>query len=195
LPRVAVAWDFSGRGVSRAYAFFGRFLESPALTSPQRTREHDFAAGVQSQVFRDLIAGFDYVHKQFSDAPDGRSSYDGATLSVGKPFSANSLLQASYTLSSLRGAGNVPGDTPNVLKLDLAYAHEWSAKTTLTFGSSFRAIQGSPWQTTLDIRLGLVRALSSPYLVTVTADLLNLFDREGGGVPPFAARFGARLSF
>jgi carboxypeptidase family protein len=195
LPRVGIAWDFSGRGVSRAYAFFGRFLESPPLTSPQRTREHDVAGGVQSQVWRDLVAGLDYVHKEFSDAPDGRTSYDGATLFVAKPFSAGSLLQASYTLSSLRGSGAIAGDAPHALKIDAAYAYEWSPKTTFTLGSSFRAIQASPWQTTLDVRLGMVRALSSPYLLTVAVDALNLFDREAGGAPPLAIRFGVRLSF
>jgi len=195
LPRVGVSWDFSGRGISRAYAFFGRFLDSPPLTAPQRTRERDFASGVQSQIWRDLVAGLDYVHKQFSDAPDGRTSYDGATLFLAKPLSASSLLQASYTLSSLRGAGNIAGDYPNALKLDAAYAYEWSAKTTLTCGTSFRAIQSSPWQTTLDVRLGMIRSLSSPYLLTVTLDAVNLFDRQAGGEPPLAIRFGARLSF
>jgi hypothetical protein len=150
---------------------------------------------VQSQIWRDLVAGLDYVHKQFSDASDGRTSYDGATLFVAKPFSASSLLQASYTLSSLRGAGNIAGDSPNALKLDAAYAYEWNAKTTLTCGTSFRAIQSSPWQTTLDVRLGMVRSLSSPYLLTVTLDAVNLLDRRAGGEPPLAIRFGARLSF
>jgi len=107
LPRAAVAWDFSGRGVSRAYAFVGRFFESPDLTSTQRTREHQFAGGIQSQVFRDLVCGLDYVHKDFRDAPDGRTAYDGATLSLAKPFSASSLVQASYTLASLRGSGTI----------------------------------------------------------------------------------------
>jgi hypothetical protein len=195
LPRVAVSWDFSGRGVSRAYVFFGRFLESPVLTSPLRTQEHDFAAGVHSQVWRDLVAGLDYVHKQFKDAADGRTSYDGATLFVTKPFSASSLLGASYTLSSLRGSGGIPGSADNAFKLDLAYAYEWSPKTTITFGSSFRAVQGSPWETTLDARLGLVRALTSPYLLTLAVDALNLFDRETAATPPLAIRFGARLSF
>jgi Carboxypeptidase regulatory-like domain/TonB dependent receptor len=195
LPRAALAWDFSGRGTSRAYAFVGRFFESADLTSPRRTREHQFAGGVQSQVFRDLVGAVDYVHKDFRDAPDGRSSYDGVTLSVAKPFSASSLLQASYTVSSLRGTGNIAGDAPNAVKLDAAYAYEWDAKTTATFGTSFRALQTSPWQTTLDVRFGVVRALTSPYLLTFTIDGLNLFDQEANGMPPFALRFGARLSF
>src|SRR5204863_214377 len=126
LPRAGIAWDFSGRGVSRAYAFVGRFFESPALISQRRTREHQLAAGVQSQIWRDVVASLDYIHKDFRDALDGRDSYDAATLSLAKPFSANSLLQASYTLSSLRGPGrNIAADTPNVLKLDAAYAYEW----------------------------------------------------------------------
>src|SRR5919204_564883 len=165
LPRAGFAWDFSGRGVARAYAFVGRFFESPALISQRRTREHQLAAGVQSQVWRDLVAGIDYIHKDFRDAPDGRDSYDAATLSLAKPFSANSLLQASYTLSSLRGSGNIPADAPTALKLVAAYAYEWDPKTTATLGSSFRAIEGSPWQTTIDVRVGVVRALTSPYLL------------------------------
>jgi len=141
------------------------------------------------------VAGVDYIHKDFRDAPDGRDSYDAATLSLAKPFSANSLLQASYTLSSLRGTGNLAGDTPSALKLDAAYAYEWDPKTTATFGTSFRAIEGSPWQTTIDARVGLVRALTSPYLLTVTLDAMNLLDRQAGGTPPLAIRFGAKLSF
>jgi Carboxypeptidase regulatory-like domain/TonB dependent receptor len=195
LPRVGVAWDFSGRGASRAYAFVGRFFESPELASQRRTREHQLAAGVQSQIFRDVVAGLDYVHKDFRDAPDGRSSYDAATFSLAKPFSASSLLQASYTHSSLRGAGAIAADAPNVIKLDAAYAYEWDAKTTATLGTSFQAIDGSPWQVTLDLRAGVVRALTSPYVLTVTADVLNLFDRERGGTPPLAGRFSARLAF
>jgi len=195
LPRVGVAWDFSGRGVSRAYAFVGRFFESPELASQRRTREHQLAAGVQSQIFRDVVAGLDYVHKDFRDAPDGRTSYDGATLSLAKPFSASSLLQASYTLSSLQGSGAVAADAPNVIKLDAAYAYEWDAKTTATLGTSLRVIEGSPWQATMDVRAGIVRALTNPYVLTVTADVLNLFDRERGGTPPLAGRFSARLSF
>jgi hypothetical protein len=194
-PRVGIAWDFSGRGISRAYAFVGRFFDSPQLGSQQRTREHQLAAGVQSQIWRDLVAGLDYVHKDFHDAPDGRDSYDAATISLAKPFSASSLLQASYTLSSLRGPGNIDGDAPNAVKLDAAYAYEWDAKTTATAGASFRAIEGNPWLTTVDVRFGVVRSLTSPYLLTVTLDALNLLDRQAGGAPPLAIRFGARLSF
>jgi len=43
--------------------------------------------------------------------------------------------------------------------------------------------------------VGIVRALTSPYLLTVTLDALNLLDRQAGGTPPLAIRFGARLSF
>jgi hypothetical protein len=91
--------------------------------------------------------------------------------------------------------GAIPGDAPNALKLDAAYAYEWDAKTTATFGTSFRAVQSSPWLATLDVRAGVVRALTSPYLLTLTIDGLNLFDQESNGMPPFALRFGARLSF
>jgi hypothetical protein len=195
-PRAGIAWDFSGRGVSRAYAFVGRFFESPPLLgTQQRTREHQLAAGIQSQIWRDVVAGLDYVHKDFRDAPDGRDSYDAATLSLAKPFSASSLLQASYTFSSLRGSANSAADTPSAVKLDAAYAYEWDPKTTATAGFSFRAIEGNPWVTTVDVRLGVVRSLTSPYLLTLTLDALNLLDREAGGMPPLAIRFGARLSF
>ncbi len=195
LPRAGVTWDFSGRGVSRVYAFFGRFIELASVGVMQRTRESDVSAGVESQVFRDLVAGLDYVHKQFGGAPDGRTSYDGATVFVAKPFSANSLLSASYTRSTLRGASSVSANAANVFKLDAAYAYEWSPRTTFSFGTSFRAIQASPWQTTLDVRLSMVRSLSSPYLLALNVDALNLLDREAGGMPPLAIRFGGRLSF
>jgi len=161
----------------------------------ERTRERDFSAGLESQVLRDLVAGLDYVHKQFGGSPDGRTSYDGATVFVAKPFSASTLLSASYTRSTLRGSDNVLANAPNVFKLDAAYAFEWSPRTTLTFGTSLRAIQASPWQTTLDVRLAMVRSLSSPYLVALNVDALNLLDREAGGTPPLAIRFGGRLSF
>ena len=195
LPRFGMTWDFSGRGTARAYAFFGQFLELAALGATTRTREHDISAGVQSQVVRDVVAGLDYVHKNFSGAADGRSSYDAATVFVSKPFSASSFLRASYTLSSLRGTGSIPGDAPNQIRLDAGYAYEWSASTTLSFGTSFRAIQGNPWLTTVDVRLGMVRALTTPYLLTVTVDAMNLLAREAGGQPPLGIRFGARLSF
>ena len=89
----------------------------------------------------------------------------------------------------------IAADAPNVIKLDAAYAYEWDARTTATLGTSFRVIQGSPWQATMDVRAGVVRALTNPYVLTVTADVLNLFDRERGGTPPLAGRFSARLSF
>ena len=195
LPRAGITWDFSGRGVSRAYVFFGRFIESAPVGVMERTRESDFSAGLESQVLRDLVAGLDYVHKQFGGSPDGRTSYDGATIFVAKPFSASTLLSASYTRSTLRGSDNVLANAPNVFKLDAAYAFEWSPRTTLTFGTSLRAIQASPWQTTLDVRLAMVRSLSSPYLLALNVDALNLLDREAGGTPPLAIRFGGRLSF
>jgi hypothetical protein len=104
-------------------------------------------------------------------------------------------LRASYTASTLRGPGQIPGDVPNAVRLDAAYAYEWDANTTLTFGGSFRAIEASPWVTTLDVRLAAVRILPPPYLLNVSVDALNLLDREDGGIPPLAIRFGARLSF
>jgi hypothetical protein len=195
LPRVGVSWDFSGGGTSRAYAFYGRFLDPTPLDVPVRVIEDHFALGVERQLWRDLVGGLGYVHKRFEGALDGRTGYDGFTISVAKPFSAGSLLRASYTRASLRGGVPLPGEAPNTFKIDAAYAYEWSANTTFTLGTSFRAIEGSPWLTTLDVRLGAVRALSSPYLLTVSVDALNLLDREAGGTPPLAIRFGARLSF
>ena len=195
LPRASLSWDFSGAGTSRAYAFYGRFLDPAPLGADTRLLEDQVALGVDRQLWRDLAFGLAYVHKKFSGAPDGRTSYDGVTASIAKPFFAGTLLRASYTRSSLRGAGEIPGDAPNAFKLDGAYAYEWSAKTTVTFGTSFRAIEGSPWLTTLDARLGFVRVLPTPYLLTVTVDALNLLDREEGGTPPLSIRFGARLSF
>jgi Carboxypeptidase regulatory-like domain/TonB dependent receptor len=195
LPRAGIAWDFSGRGVSRAYVFFGRFIESSPVGVLQRTRESDVSAGVESQVLRDLVAGVDYVHKQFGGSADGRTSYDGATVFVAKPFSASSLLTASYTRSTLRGSSSVSANAPNVFKLDAAYAYEWDPRTTFSMGTSFRAIEASPWQTTIDVRLSVIRTLSSPYLLAFNVDALNLLDREAGGTPPLAIRFGGRLSF
>jgi hypothetical protein len=195
LPRLGVSWDFSGAGTSRAYAFYGRFLDPSPLDVPVRMIENHFLIGAERQLFRDLVGALRYVHKQFEGALDGRTGFDAVTVSVEKPFSFNSLLRASYTRAWLRGGAPLPGEAPNTFKLDAAYAYEWSAKTTLSLGMSFRAIEASPWQTTLDVRVGAVRALSSPYLLTLTLDALNLLDRQEGGTPPLAIRFGARLSF
>jgi len=41
----------------------------------------------------------------------------------------------------------------------------------------------------------MVRALTTPYLLTVMVDAMNLLAREAGGQPPLGIRFGARLSF
>ncbi|MGZ6125508.1 MAG: hypothetical protein ACXWLR_11150, partial [Myxococcales bacterium] len=195
LPRIGVSWDFSGAGVARAYAFYGRFLDPAPLDVPVRAIEDHFGLGVERQVWRDLVGGLGYVHKRFDGALDGRTGYDAVTVSVAKPFSTGSLLRASYTHASLRGGAPLPGEAPNSFRLDAAYTYEWSANTTLSLGTSFRAIEASPWQTTLDVRLGAVRALSSPYLLALTLDALNLLDRQAGGTPPLAIRFGARLSF
>ena len=195
LPRLAVAWDFSGAGTSRAYAFYGRFLDPVAVADPARVIENHLGLGVDHRLWRDLTGGLLYVHKMFDGALDGRSSYDALTISVAKPFSFGTLLAASYTYSSLRGASDIPEDAPSQVKLDAAYAYEWDAKTTLTGGASFRAIETSPWTIALDARLGLSRILSNPYVLALNLDVFNLFDRQEGGQPPLAIRFGARLSF
>ncbi len=195
LPRAAVSWDFGGTGASRLWASYGRFLDPAPLGADTRLIEHQIGLGVDRQLLQDLVGGLGFLHKEFSGAPDGRTSYDGLTVSVTKPFSAGTLLRASYTRSWLRGVADPAAEAPHVFKLDAAYAYEWTAKTTLTFGSSLRAIDASPWLTTLDVRLAAVHVLPTPYLLTVTVDALNLLDEQDAETPPLAIRFGARLSF
>jgi hypothetical protein len=195
LPRVGLAWDFSGAGTSRAYAFYGRFFDPSPLGDATRLIENHLGLGVDRQLWRDLVGSLGYVHKMFDGAPDGRTKYDAVTVSVAKPFSFGTLLRASYTYSSLRGNGEIAEDAPNQIKLDAAYSYEWSAKTTLLAGTAFRAIEGSPWTTTLDLRVGMVRALSAPYVLALNLDVFNLLNRQEGGAPPLAIRFGGRLSF
>jgi len=195
LPRASIAWDFSGTGAARAWGFYGRFVDPAPLASAARLIENQVAFGIDREIWRDFAGGLGWVHKQFSGAPDGRTSFDALTLSLEKPFSAGALLRASYTLSSLRGPAPMPDDAPNAFKLDAGYAYEWDPRTTLTLGTSFRAIEASPWQTTIDARLGVVRMLPPPYVATLTVDVLNLLAREAGGMPPLSIRFGGKLSF
>jgi hypothetical protein len=244
MPRAGLTYDFTGRGLSRVYASFGRFYQHPPLAvaglsvAPVLggTYNDAYAAGVQYQALHDMVVGVDYTHKLAN--PLVRRVYDGVTLSAFKQFSDNYLLQASYTFSSWRGdwagpfrpeslasatdltsafsaasgqvnqAGPLPGDAPHVVKLDAAYVYEWTARTTVTVGTAFRAFQGGPlsylaqspgnpslgdtasyllprgsagrlaWQTTLDLRAGLSRALTSKYTLSATLDLLNLFNRQ-----------------
>jgi hypothetical protein len=195
LPRVGLAWDFSGAGTSRAYAFYGRFFDPSPVGDATVLIENHLELGVDHRLWRDLVGSLGYVHKMFDGAPDGRTSYDAVTASLAKPFSFGSFLRASYTYSSLRGNGEIAEDAPNQIKLDAAYSYEWSAKTTLLAGTAFRAIEGSPWTTTLDVRVGMVRALSAPYVLALNLDVFNLLNRQEGGAPPLAIRFGGRLSF
>lgn len=284
MPRVGLSYDFTGRGLSKAYAFFGRFYESvpldaavSVLSAPTTVRyaarscgastsagsldprkcaalspyafssspaldaslrggfDDQYSAGAQYQLLRDVVAGIDYTHRTLGRAvedvagvvtnpAEASRTYDGVTLALAKQFSQGYLLQASYTLSSWRGtytgpseldvaslanrSGALPGDMPQVFKLDGAYAYEYSPKITFTFGGVFRAFQGAPvsflardpaapqagetasfvlprgsagrlpWQTTLDLRGGFTYALTASYAATVTLDLLNLFNRQ-----------------
>ena len=195
LPRVGLAWDFSGAGTSRAYAFYGRFFDIAPVGDTTKLIENHLGLGLDHQLWRDLVGSLGYVHKMFDGAPDGRTKYDAVTVSVAKPFSFGSLLRASYTYSSLRGNGEIAEDAPNQIKLDAAYSYEWTAKTTLLAGTAFRAIEGSPWTTTLDARVGMVHLLSAPYVLALNLDAFNLLNRQEGGQPPLAIRFGGRLSF
>ncbi|HET7786233.1 MAG TPA: TonB-dependent receptor [Myxococcales bacterium] len=170
--------------------------------------------------------------------PSPSRTYDGVTLSVARRFADGYFLQASYTVSSFRGnyagpfraesleadphltteyaraasllnrSGALPGDAPQVIKVDGAYAWDYSPRTTFTLGLAFRAIQGAPlnflsrdpqapsagetesfilprgsagrlpWQTTLDLRFGVGYALSGSYSLAVTLDLLNLLNTQ-----------------
>ncbi len=326
MPRLGLSYDFTGRGLSRAYAFYGRFYESVPLDMADRalsartsvqykadatkcapsgsftaidprtcpasspytfsgatsgylidpdlhgSYDDQYSAGVQYQLLRDVVVGIDYTRKSLGRSIEDMSItgaqggtlmvtnpgsagaagatigtvavpmpsriYDGVTLALAKQFSQGYLLQASYTVSSLRGNyaglfrpeglqtdpnltseydrfstfgnkfGRLPGDTPQVFKLDAAYAYEYSPKITFTAGTAFRAIQGGtlsylardptapqagptetfvlprgdagrlPWQTTLDLRGGVTWALSPTYSAAVTLDLLNVLNRQ-----------------
>jgi hypothetical protein len=237
-------------------------LLDPALGG---SYDDQYSAGAQYQVLRDVVVSVDYTHRSLGSAvedvgaapvlsnpgqaagatlqggvvvPSPDRTYDGVTLGVSRRFAEGYFLQASYTLSSLRGnyagpfraesldadphltsefarpaslvnrSGPLPGDTPQVIKLDGAYAYEYTARTTFTLGLAFRAIQGAPvsflardpqapgagetesfilprgtagrlpWQTTLDLRFGVGYALSGNYALAATLDLLNLLNSQ-----------------
>ena len=175
---------------------------------------------------------------QGAAVPSPGRTYDGVTLSAARRFADGYFLQASYTLSSFHGdyagpfraesleqdphltseyarpgsllnrSGPLPGDAPQVIKLDGAYAYEYSPRSTFTLGLAFRAIQGAPvsylardpqspqagetesfilprgsagrlpWQTTLDLRFGYGYLLTGNYSLSVTLDLLNVLNRQ-----------------
>jgi hypothetical protein len=184
LPRLGLSYDFTGRGLSRIYAGIGRFVtpaggeffREPLLATA-------FSAGAQLQFYRDAVASIDYTHKH---------NFDGVTLSVGKPLSQNYLLQASCGLSS----STALYDGRSILKLDAAYAYEWTARTTVTLGTAVHAVNSSAWAIGVDARAGLRHALSSRYLLALNFDVLNALDHQADLTEgPLALRFGASLSF
>ncbi|HEY6909721.1 MAG TPA: TonB-dependent receptor [Myxococcales bacterium] len=249
--------------VTSPFAFSG--ASSGVLLDPALGGSYDdqYSAGAQYQVLREVVVGIDYTHRSLGRAVEDVSAavltnpgeaagatvqgvavnspsrtYDGVTLSLARRFAEGWFLQASYTLSSLRGdyagpfraesleqdphltseyarpgslfnrSGPLPGDAPQVIKLDGAYAYEYSPRTTFTLGVAFRAIQGAPlnylardpqspqagetesfvlprgsagrlpWQTTLDLRFGMGYALTGNYTLAVTLDLLNVLNRQ-----------------
>lgn len=253
--------------VTSPYSFGGAgsgVLLDPALGG---SYEDHYSAGAQYQVLRDVVVGIDYTHRSLGRAvedvsaaapvltnpgaagtagaavqgavvPSPGRTYDGVTLAVARRFAEGYFLQASYTVSSLRGnyagpfraesldqdphltseyarpasllnrSGPLPGDAPQVIKLDGAYAYEYGPRTTMTVGLAFRATQGAPlnylardpqapqagetesfilprgsagrlpWQATLDLRFGLGYALTGSYALAVTLDLLNVLNTQ-----------------
>ena len=171
LPRVSAAYDFLGGGRSKVYAAYGRFEEPLALAAPASLAIDDvFSGGVQAQLDRDLAAGIDYTR---------RPLYDGVTATIAKPLSQNYLLQLSWTHAWWSVA-------TDIVKLDAAYAYEWTPRSTLTLGTALRAIRGAGWQTDLAARGAFVYELSSAVHLAVNLDVLD---------NPATARAGATLSF
>ena len=180
LPRLGLSWDFTGRGLSRLYAAWGRFFQPSTLGGAGSTAQAAFSSGAQLQLDRDLVASLDYTH---------RRAFDGAVLSVGKHLSENYLLQASYALSKALG-----NDGPSSLfKLEAAYAYEWTPKATVSLGV---ALQAARSRLGLDLRAALRYALTPAWQLALNADLLNALDHQAdAGEPPTSARFSAALSF
>lgn len=77
MTRIGASWDFTGRGLSKAYAFYGRF-----------ERVDQAIGGVQYRVFADAVASVEYAHTG--------KPYDAVMVALRKPFAQNYLLQASY---------------------------------------------------------------------------------------------------
>ena len=206
LPRVGLSWDFRGGGTSRAFVSWGRTTSATALAprASAYTASHSAAdqvtAGVESQVFRDLVAGAIHEHASL----DSRQ-YDGVTLLLRKPFGENYLLSASYTLSRLRKGPSVD-DAPNVFKLDLAYLHEVDARTSVSLGAAVRLFdQATALINEIDLRLTGTRKLNQDLSASVTLDLFNLTNGQArlpASNPglfedqlPISLRGGAALSF
>src|SRR5205085_12061393 len=60
--RFGMSWDFTGRGLSRAYVSYGRFYD-PLPLAVEGTATSAMSAGVQYQVFAELVASGDYTHR------------------------------------------------------------------------------------------------------------------------------------
>ena len=179
LPRLGLSWDFTGRGLSRLYAAWGRFFQPATLGSAGKSfAEGAFSAGLQYQLYRDLVASIDYTR---------RSVGDGFVLSLGKHLSENYLLQLSYA------TGLSASSLGSLFKVDAAYAYEWTPQTTVSLGV---ALQAARSRLGLDLRAGLRTALTPAYQLALNADLLNALDHQAdAGEPPLSARLSAALSF
>jgi hypothetical protein len=220
LPRLGLSWDFRGGGTSRAFVSWGRTTNATALVPPGPSIANGVSfgpslgiadqvtAGVESQVFRDLVAGAVYEHAVL----DARR-FDAVTLLVRKPFGENYLLSGSYTLSRLRG-GSPADDAPNVFKLDLAYLYELDARTSVSLGAAVRLFDlATALVNEIDLRLSGTRRLNQSLSASLTLDLFNLTDSRaplptifygaggtcclgsGENQLPFTLRGGAALSF
>ena len=75
MPRVGAAWDFTGRGFAKLYAFYGRFEDTEQAL-----------AGVQYQFLGDLVASIDCTNHP----------HNAVIAAITKPFSQGYLLQLSY---------------------------------------------------------------------------------------------------
>ena len=178
LPRLGLSYDFTGRGLSRLYAAWGRFFQPSALGGAGSRVDGAFSSGAEYQLYRDLVASIDYSRK---------GSLDGLTLAVGKRLSENYLLQLSYA------TGFSTASLGSLFKLEAAYAYEWTPKTTVSLGTALQAGSG---RAGLDLRAALRYALTPTYQLALTADVLNALDRQADAAePPLAARFAAALSF
>ncbi len=189
LPRAGAVFDFSGRGVSRAFASWGLVSPTmlaqrlnPAAPVPQVT------AGIEHQVYRDLALGLEVEHTE----PDGRH-YNAVTLLAHKPFSENYLFTASYTRASL--------DVADAFKLDLAYVYEVDARTSVSLGAAGRLFKpASGWTGEVDLRLAGSRKLNQDFTLAANIDLFNLTNTQAllpSGLQqlPLSLRAGSSLSF
>jgi hypothetical protein len=142
-----------------------------------------FSSGAQYQFHRDMVASIDYSRRPDSEA---------VTLAVAKPVSENYLLQASTTI----GASSQPGRSPDLLKLDAAYAYEWTPKTTVSLGLAVHAADSPAWRVGLDARAALRYALTSTWQLALNLDVLNALNQQADAAQaPLAARLGGALSF